>query len=379
MNTNKARRTAYSTSTLALGLSVLSLAWNSHAQIFSSGEVRVAPGLGLIQDQLSTQINLVVDELNTQVGDVNLNNMLSQTADSFVDAGVGVGVDYSSNFSVALLGGKAGVGAPSISQIRTLVNSDEFRIADVPGAGLTGGVIVGTQLGLFTQEKIGFLDLAKMKVFLSFLPLSMDFGPVSFSATHFGLHGQYKLIDPIGWGWLAKWGGVDVTTGLRYAGGSVSFKQTLNVEDIGSTTIVPGTTATGEYSGDLNLSLEGGTWTLPIDVSSQVKVLSWLVFFGGLGVDINLGGFSANVDSEGNIEMRTDTAIPGGGVDGDSQLAATAPITAANNQSQGPSFMHLRGSFGTQFDFGVFALNLAVNKSFFSNGFGVTAGTHFYW
>jgi hypothetical protein len=188
-------------------------------------------------------------------------------------------------------------------------------------------------------------------------------GQLEGSYHNWGVHGQLRLFGPSTKSSVTKllirWGGIAITSGVDYS------RMTLNAQkNIHSSFNLPAYavglpmgSVTVQSSGTLTFSLQQTTWSVPLEVTTSLRLLSLFTIYGGLGIDFQLGGGSDLV-----IDMQ-DAALSGKipGTSGTTDLG-TASITVAQHVSPSPA--RLREIVGLQVGlFDVVRIFLQMNAS----------------
>jgi hypothetical protein len=182
---------------------------------------------------------------------------------------------------------------------------------------------------------------------------------MSGSLDNWGVHAQLRLFGPSrktsALGMLVRWGGIAITTGYDYS----HMNLRLN-HDIVSNFSIPNNlgndvnvNVTGSASGSAALSVDMTTKSIPLEITTSVRLLTLLTAYGGMGFDFNVGGTSVmNLDIDASLLGH----IPGPTtVDmGTAHIHATIPPV-------GPSATKIRGILGLQINLFMVRLFTQVN------------------
>lgn len=346
------------------------------------GDLASFPGaseaLDTIYDTLETQINSSLPQFD-------FSTLFKGVADGTATAGSGTDADYASGVDFGIIGVNVGAAAKF---------KDNFGLSDISSSGISaiqgGGVQAGLMLGatgkVLPQFKIGPFDSHRAKGYMSFFFFGRSFNDLDFGGTtadldvsvkHFAVAGQYKIVEErkLGAGVL-KWGGVDLTGGLRYN----SFKGTVTANiptvALAQQTVASVLTVTPSFTnGEANLIANSSTFSIPMEASTWARVLYFLTLYTGFGLDINLGSTSGTGSATGDIQTNFTNTISNQPLT--NQPSATAAYNLGNNGSPYP--VGLRNFTGIQIDMGVLAVYAQLNKAVVGGPLGATFGAKAFW
>ena len=303
----------------------------------ASGAVCITPGADadafakaisggiMTSDQLAQQLAGQVDSLFQTA---NLPSFLHdfQNAQSF--SSKGLGVDYASEATLAEVGATLAF-ASNVDKAYKPAGS--YTDPPIKGGGASFSLMGGLGLGVF-----GFDPLM---VFGNWFKGSSSFGQLDGSYQNWGLHGQLRLLGPSrkmsATKMLVRWGGIAITSGADYSHLSLSKSTSIS----STMDVIPGAPVTVTSTGNLIFTVEQTTWSVPLEVTTSLRLLSLLTVYGGLGFDWQLGG-----GSKMNIGMNANL---GGKYNGTSYSnLGTATINA--KESVSPSAARLREIVGLQ-------------------------------
>jgi hypothetical protein len=245
---------------------------------------QVAAATGIDAKQYEDQLR---DEMSSSLSLEDQEAYMVEMANATAMAIKGMGVDYASNPQRVVVGYSFG----------SAVNASGAHFGWGDGITPTGGfsfqmaAMAGINFGLGAREKSaarrfllygnGFVGRRTME-------------PFDTSLSNFGAHLQIKLVRPkmtAGMGW----GGFDLTSG---------FEQTTYT--MGLTEEIPLESGKMTWNADGSYEIESKVNTIPIELSTNVKV-PMVSIFGGGAVDINLSGdATSSVRLEGPIEATVD-------------------------------------------------------------------------
>jgi len=312
----------------------------------------------------------LTDKINSSFQIPAMGNFLTSMSNAQSLANKGQGVSYATEQSLFVVGINGGVGINNTGS-----SGFDFKgNGGLPGigVGIQASGMVGISLSKLPLPSLGPIDLKRFTVFVNFFSYSNDSAIDSLTAktNTFGLHLQYKLIDGKNLGGIGilNWGGVALTTGFDVSSNNLNYKigQTIS-------TPVSGSTVTWTPNAASSLSLDSSVFTIPIEISTSVRVLYVLSLFGGVGVDINSGKTSIGANMDGII-------------------SSTGTVTNANagnaqlniNESSRPSVGQARFFIGPQLNLvplkntNVLSLYAQLNIATGGN-YGAHAGVRIAW
>lgn len=320
------------TLTLAFGLYALP----TSAQIF---EIEVTEWNGLdsipaIKNTVDNAIQEANDEINKEYPSGTQDRMMEGMANSSAMAGKGIGTDYASNMKVFLIGAGAGVAA----DLEKPKDSD----SDLSGIGAAPGVIVGFNLGFMDSKRFLGMDTDRLNLYFNFMSYGFkkeleeneegEKPVIDVDMLAFGTHMRYDWIRGNG-SKLLGWGGVKFTFGFEYNKTKFNIKSQIS-EDISETVSGTGETIRGTISGNPTATIDAGTMSIPVALSTDVQILYILSLYTGIGADYNMGEATGKGNLNGNSSTLSCTGgACGGGAGTDivvkpkANLDTTAKVT----------------------------------------------------
>jgi hypothetical protein len=311
-------------------------------------------------------------EVNENLPNADGTNYLRGIADSAVQSGSGIGVDYASPFSLFILGPQVGVGAKlgEGNTTKKLIKGD-VKAERIQGAAAQAAIMAGLNLAFLPNLRLGFIDTERLKVFAHFFTYKFDVSEVNIKTTSFGFHGQYNLIRPVKYLFgSVRWGGVDVTTGFRMTNlrANISKRvtetktETINFAGVGTTTV------TGTVEGTASVGANAKVYTIPVEASTNFRLAYILGAFGGLGADFSFGSAKANASVVAPFSLSTNTAIGASG---------TASLDLG--QKKGPHMADFRFFVGPHIELGVLSIYAKYTQAFISDTIGIDVGLKAFW
>jgi hypothetical protein len=255
-----------------------------------------------------------------------------------------MGVDYASEAIYAEVGGAASF-ALGMDKTYQPGGTQGFPIRGVSfNASLMGGV------------SLGFLGIPVM-VFGNWMKVpTRDYGDMSGSLQNFGVHAQLRLFGPSrgasALNMLVRWGGIAVTTGYDSSQMSLGLKH-----DVKSNFSIPNTTGmnvdvSGAASGSAVFNLNMSTKSIPLEVTTSLRLLTLFTLYGGAGFDWQLGGGSTM-----DLDVSADLV-------GHAPGLANAPLGTAHAHATvhaDPSSAKIRAILGAQVNLWLIRLFAQVN------------------
>lgn len=294
-------------------------------------------------------------QVNSNLPDADQSNYLKGMANASVASQKGLGASYGSNIEYLEIGFTGALGADLGNNTASDIVSGDVDYNQIRGVGVGAAVSLGLKGSLFGSS-IGPLDMKKTSFYGYFLSLDApDTDGLDGDSTSFGLHMQYKLIEGAGLGLgLFDWGGIDITTGFERASMTLKFAENINesVTDSGSG-------ATASFSGVATVGAEVSTWTIPIEISTNLRLLYATSFFAGVGADLSFGKAKSIANLTGNV------AVTGGG---------TGQASLDLGTEESPSLFAMRAFGGLQLNLTALNAFVLVNQGLTNDSLGIALG-----
>lgn len=234
----------------------------------------------------------------------------------------GLGVDYASNSERAIIG----IGA----NLSLAADLD----GELPSAGVAANAALMAGLNL---RRWGHPELT---VYASAFHRSASGEHLRGRITSAAAHVQYKLFSPTrGWKRLVvQWGGLDVTTGLEVAHWSYGLRGGLSTSfELANQAGTMATTIEAATAGSLGLSAT--TVTLPLEVTTSLRLLYLASLYVGVGLDLQAGASSLDLGVSGALTgTRPDTGA----------AETIGALTVTGTGSKGPSVAGYHALLGLQ-------------------------------
>ncbi|MBN1336425.1 MAG: hypothetical protein JXB39_10735 [Deltaproteobacteria bacterium] len=266
-----------------------------------------------IDEELARQAGLDPSELEIDL-DGELHDVLHlDDLSAFLDAQAnastlavrGMGVDYASNVEWGVIGGSLGTG----------IDAGGFRFdrggPSLPeyGYAFQATAMAGINLGVWTGGE-GFLS--RVVLYGNGMALGTSGEIFDGSLVNVGGHVQLKVVEPKGEG-VVTWGGLDLTSGFERSRYEARLRHPLPVE-------IPGTDGRASWDGTGTLTLGAATNAVPVEISTNARLLLFTIFGGG-GLDLVTGTADGAIDLSGDVTAE---------VDGQPMRIGTASVTYAD-------------------------------------------------
>lgn len=239
-------------------------------------------------------------------------------------------------------------------------DTDNPQVMD--GFGLQGSMQIGVNLDMIPVDKVGPVELKKLDLFASIFSLkktdTSDDSEVDAEISSFGLFARYHLYEGKDFlpGYMAEWGGIFIHTGFRKSTMKLGLSTTLDNQ----TSSAGG--ADVEFS-DVNASfvMNSNITSIPIEISTYMRLLYVFTFYGGLGVDINSGSTDIDFNMSGSILNSADSSNIGA-------------VSADDSSSGKPDSFTTRAFAGFQFNIPFVRLYVQAQKYIGNDIAAVNAG-----
>jgi hypothetical protein len=270
-------------------------------------------------------------------------SFLRKLGDSQSFTGKGLGVDYASEATYF----EVGASVNFAMGIDRTYQPDNMKGFPIQGVGLNASVMAGLSLDFLGVPLMIFGNYMKIP--------SMSYGSMSGSLDNWGAHVQLRLFGPSRKTTLtkvlARWGGIAITTGFDSShmalGLNKKITSTFAFDNPQATLAV---TADSSAKFDVDMT----TRSIPLEVTTSLRLLTLLTVYGGLGFDWQLGGsnrmdLNVSADLAGNSPQTGPVPVPLG------------PATVNANVSAEPSSAKIRGILGAQVNLWLLRIFTQVN------------------
>jgi hypothetical protein len=319
----------------------------------ASAQVVITPTAGAdsLASSLGISTEALVQQLTSQVNGLFQTSDISgflrgfQNAQSFSTKGLGV--DYASEGTLV----EAGATVSFASNVdKAYKPSGSYSTPPISGGGGNFSLMAGLGLGL--------IGVDPLMIFGNWFKGSATLGQLDGSYQNWGFHGQLRLFGPSrglsATQFLIRWGGIAITSGADYSrltlSSSQSIRSSFNLPTNTPGVMVPITVAS---DGPITFSVEQTTWSVPLEITTSLRLMTLFTVYGGLGLDWQLGG-----GSDMNVNMN---ATLSGKVPGDTTTVNLGTASVAATGHVNPSAARLREIIGLQINAMVVRLFVQVN------------------
>lgn len=309
----------------------------------------------------ATQCSALENEIRNykDLPDVSVDKYADGVASANAFAMKGQGTDYSENFDLFMVQASAG-GA---------LDGDLNEVQDNPqsadGIGLGGALTVGLNLDVLPVDKIGPVELKKLDLFASLMSYSLDQdssgNEIKGDLSSFGVFARYRFYDPVDIvpGYMFHWTGIHLHTGIQRSSMDISMRRTLDNETVSS-----GGASADFTNGLASFDLETTTTSIPVEISTAVRMAYALTLYTGAGFDYTMGSSDIDFSAGGNLSGT-------GGF--------TAEVDADESASGKPEATNFRAFGGLQINVPFVRLFAQVNKGLGNDLIGASAGLKVVW
>lgn len=323
-------------------------------------QVCINPGSGLTQFSGAlggTDPQQITNDILNQVNNIfqvaNVAAFLKDFQNVQAFSSKGLGVDYASEATLAEVGATLSF-ATSVDKSYNKPSGSYTDPMPLSNGGLNFSLMGGLSLGL--------IGLDPVMIFGNWFKGNASIGQLDGSYDNWGVHGQLRLLGPSrqvsATAFLIRWGGIAITSGADYS------RMTLNArKDLQSTFTLPAYSVGGpqgsvsiQNQGTLTFSLQQTTWTVPLEVTTSLRLLSLVTVYGGFGLDFQLGG-----GSDLDIAMTSGNLT---GKVGTTSIADLGTASISVKQHANPSAARFREIVGLQLGiFDVIRVFVQVNNT----------------
>jgi hypothetical protein len=295
--------------------------------------IKIDPGAGApFAQQAGIDLSAIEMQLRDELTRVFQTSRVQEYIQGFGNAQAfttrGLGVDYASNIKTIMVGVGANV---SLNVEKGFVPKDTRSRPPINGVGTNVSFMAGTNLR--------WLGLRPVTVFGNYFQQKGSLREFSSDVRNAGGHVQLKLFGPKNdesfLNAVLKWGGIDITSGFDYAAMHLSLREDLS-NDIPVGGAAKGARIVVKSRGLFDIDMK--TLSVPLEVTTNFRVLYLASVYGGLGFDWQFAG-------ENKMELSLNGTMTGtaGGMSAD-----LGTVTASAKGTAAPSVGKLRGILGIQ-------------------------------
>lgn len=331
--------------TLGLAFGLLAA---SGRDVLAQAQITFTPGAdtqtffnqtGLSQQNLNNTLNGLL-QMTDAAG------FLKKFGDAQSFTSKGMGVDYASEATYLEVGGSASF---AFGMDRTYqpgnINNVPIQVQSV---GLNASLMAGVSLSSLGIPVMIFGNGMHVP--------TQQYGDMSGALDNWGVHAQLRLFGPSRDSstlkMLVRWGGIAVTTGYDYS--HMNLRLNRNIPSTNFSSGLPAGVSV-DVAGSASVSVDMSTKSIPLEVTTSLRLLTLLTAYGGVGFDFQMGGGSA-------MNLDLDASLVGHAPGGPNLDLGTAhvhlPIPSAS-----PSPAKIRGILGVQFNLWLLRPFLQFNVS----------------
>ena len=350
----------------------------------------------LVNQALSQSEALIVD--NIPVTPSTMQGFLTSMGDASTNGLRGVNIDYATDLKYFMVG--LGLGA-SFTGVKTMMESATTQNFDKLDPSKNGGNLpplgLSPVLSFGFGLKLSFLPgfLKKVNVFGSYFgfdkqtiegytnqafAMTDPITKVDFGMKYYSLMGQYKVINKIDLpkipviGGIIRWGGLDFTSGLQLSNVYANVEISKNIDRCLSNDPATATDSTCALGGVMDLrdmkvatntkaGLNFTTYSVPLELSTSLRLFWFFTFFAGGAVDLNFG--NSTIDAKPTAVVQSDLKNQ---FNGGSTVHFSANADADLGNSSVPDMI-------TNRIFGGLQLNLTLLKIVLQGGYALQSQT----
>jgi hypothetical protein len=230
--------------------------------------------------------------------------------------------------------------------------------------------VFNARLGINASKFL--LENLYLGLHLGFITLNGDdFDLTGFSFKNFslGVTANYQLIPQVRLAFgLLVWRGVNVGSGLIYQTTNIDYA--MKMDQYSSDPFTVGSDSlTVTIDPRMNLKMDIGTVTIPLEATTAVKLLGFINIPVGVGVDLGFGKSDITIGMDGDVNVN--------GINPNSGISKKDPgnLSVSAGGDMPPSFFNLKFMTGIGLNFGPVILDVPMTF-YVGNGYniGVTVG-----
>ena len=247
------------------------------------------------------------------------------------------------------------------------------------GVGLDAQIL-NAQLGINTSKFLleGFYLGFKFSMFDTNWVKAMPLSDFSFKTMSLGITASYQLINQMRlFGGLLVWRGLNLGTGFVWQNTSFGLTSSPHIADgLGNISVdapAPIGTLNINFDEVFHLDINTNNFIIPIEAKTSIRLLWFMNFALGAGVDIAFGG--SDIKAYGSLNVTEHSPLPA-----DVELVEGTPrLEYSLGGKSAPSIFNVKAMGAVGFNFGPVIIDIPVTYYFLDNGYslGVTFGFTF--
>ena len=324
-----------------------------------------------LEGQLQPYVNNLGSSLQTDIlsrlNALDFAPLVGRSATAHAAAARATSVDHASFIKMFSLTAAGSAAVTGFDGLKALSNpsqiADDISNSITPNFGLGAGAsaMLGFNFGALNLRRLGFFNPNRLQLYVSAMYVNLTYNgdDVMAKTQNYGAHVKYQLIAPnkITANSLVRWGGLNVASGLTWAGTDLGFNTSLPSGDAEETApisvagVTENLTLKGVWTGDAQLNAQMRAYTVPLEVSSFIQMLYVFTVFGGIAMDLNFGHMQ--LDAAAKAPLTISASAPGKGAAID---VLTPTPTLSYLLKKSPVHIDGRAFLGLQLNAGVIAV-----------------------
>lgn len=352
---------------------ILVFSVNLHAQIFRV-EVTDYDGLDAIapiKNFIDSQLLNVQNDVNEKIPNGSPSRIMKGMANASTIASSGANSDYSSRLETYLIGVSMTAAAD--------LERDKSTKSDVSGVGVAPALLIGGNMHNLGVSNFAGLDAKRLNLYVNFMSFAHDqnlTGALGYDSEAkvgsktIGFKFLYQWL-PIKDYKYVSWGGLKLHWGYQYNESKFLFERDLDeVVDFSNGQ----QNFNGRLQGRPEFKVDVNTHTIPLEISTDIRILKFLSFFGGAGVNFNLG--KAKGSGEADIGATPLVCTDGGAVCGGGRVLQMK-VRAAADVENNVDPVTARAFLGTQINLPYMQLYGQVDNNIGTEVYSGSVGLRF--
>jgi hypothetical protein len=352
---------------------ILTFSLSLHAQIFRV-EVTDYGGLdsiGPLKNFIDQELMKYQNKVNEDIPNGSPARIMRGMANASTLASSGANADYSSNLETYLIG-------VSMTAAADLDKKNGTK-SDVSGVGLAPSLLIGGNLDRLGISNFAGLDTKRLNSYVNFMKIGYEQNltgalgydaEAGFKSTTIGFKFQYLWKEGKEYR-HASWGGLKLHWGYQYNETKFIFNRELDEV----VNLFNGQqNFNGRLTGRPEFGIDVNTHSIPLELSTDITIFKFLSFFGGAGVNFNIGKAkgSGNADIAATPLVCTD----GGTVCGGGRILQMQVKGAADVEDQVNPFT-ARAFLGAQINLPHVQLYGQLDNSLGTEVYGASVGLRY--
>lgn len=293
-------------------------------------------GTAVVCEQLKSKLQ---DEMNKNAPEVSTDKYATGMAKANKISTKGSSTDYANMFDVAMIGANVNVGVQA--DLSDTKNLDKTA----SGLAIAPALLVGLNMNALPISKFGSIPSKDFDLFLSYMAYNnsklsdKDGVKIGGKINHFGIEARYRWIKEkdIFPGYMLQWTGVQAHTGYQYTKNKLSADYNLKASDFSRVDVGGGVYA-DINSGKADATIEHSTHTIPLELSTGIRMLYVLTLYTGLATDLTMS-------SDSKVDINANASISANGVGG-----TTFGVVGKQTGKGKADFFNTRSFLGLQFN-----------------------------